>query len=323
MSAGPVTAAEPVAATRPQVATKRKRRRSKDSRLGKLLSYTILTLGALLCVAPFAWMVVASLQPVGDMFTWPPQWIPKHPTLDNYRHFLNPPVNSGTLVTPEPLRWFLNSLFVAVCVTVGQMFFSSLAAYCFAKRRFPGRDAIFVLMLGALMIPGQVTLIPSYIVLRHIPMFGGNDIFGNGGHGWLDSYWGLIVPGAFSAFSVFLLRQYIKTIPDELLDAARIDGASEFRIYWQVVLPLARPALAAVGIFTFTYAWDDFFWPLIIISNPSLYTLPLALALFVKQHQTDWTLLFAGSTLLTVPVLICFLLFQRQFIRGIAMTGLK
>jgi multiple sugar transport system permease protein len=323
MSAGPITAAEPVAATRPQAVTRRKRRRRKDSALGKLLSYTILTVGAIICVAPFAWMVVASIQPVGDMFSWPPQWIPQHPTLDNYRHFLNPPINSGTMVTPQPLRWFLNSLFVATCVTVGQMFFSSLAAYCFAKRRFPGRDAIFVIMLGALMIPGQVTLIPSYIVLRHVPLFGGNDIFGNGGHGWLDSYWGLIVPGVFSAFSAFLLRQYMKTIPDELLDAARIDGAGEFRIYWKIVMPLCRPALAALGIFTFSYVWNDFFWPLIIVTSSSLYTMPLGLALFVVQNRTAWDYLMAGSVIVTIPVIIMFLAFQRHFIRGISITGMK
>jgi multiple sugar transport system permease protein len=289
--------------------------RAKASRIGgRTALYLILLAGGILSIAPFVWMFSASFEHIGDIFRWPPKWIPVNPTLENYRTFLQ-----GENIA----RIFFNSFFVAVSVTALQMFYSSLAAYTFAKRRFPGRDAIFLLILGSMMIPGQVTLIPNYLVLKHIPLFGYNDISGNGGHGWLDSYWGLIIPGAFSAFSVFLMRQYIKTIPDELLDAARIDGASEFRIYWQVIIPLIRPVLAAVGIFTFTYVWDDFFWPLIIISDPHLYTLPLALALFVKQHQTNWPLLFAGSTLLTLPVLAIFLLFQRQFIRGIAVTGLK
>jgi multiple sugar transport system permease protein len=286
--------------------------RTRAARIsGRTALYLILLAGGILSIAPFLWMFAASFEHIGDIFRWPPKWIP---TLHNYREFLG-----GENIA----RIFFNSIFVAVTVTALQLFYSSLAAYTFAKRRFPGRDLIFLLILGSMMIPGQVTLIPNYLVLKHIPLFGYNDISGNGGHGWLDSYWGLIIPGAFSAFSVFLMRQYIKTIPDELLDAARIDGASEFRIYWQVILPLIRPVLAAVGIFTFTYVWDDFFWPLIIISDPHLYTLPLALALFVKQHQTNWPLLFAGSTLLTLPVLAIFLIFQRQFIRGIAVTGLK
>jgi multiple sugar transport system permease protein len=180
-----------------------------------------------------------------------------------------------------------------------------------------------MLALATMMIPGQVTLIPNYVILKHIPFFGGNDALGNGGHGWLDSYWGLIVPQAATAFGIFLLRQYMKSIPDDLLDAARVDGGSEFRIYWQVVMPLCRPALAALGIFTFTYVWDDFFWPLVIISSEELRTLPLGLALFVVKNRTAWDLLMAGSVVTTIPVLIVFLLFQRHFIRGIAVTGMK
>ena len=179
------------------------------------------------------------------------------------------------------------------------------------------------MFLATMMIPGQVTLIPTYLVLKHVPFFGGNDFFGNGGHGWLDSYWGLIMPGAVSAFGVFLIRQYMLTIPDELLDAARIDGASEFSIYWRVVVPLARPALAATGIFTFIYAWEDFFWPLIIISSPDHYTVPLGLALYVVRNRTSWDIVMAGSVLATLPMIVIFAVFQRHFIRGLAITGLK
>src|SRR5699024_923061 len=146
-------------------------------------------------------------------------------------------------------RYFFNSAYVAITVTALQLFTSSLAAYTFAKRQFPGRDILFVITLVTLMIPGQVTLIPNYVILMHIPFFGGNDALGSGGSGWLDSYWGLIVPQAASAFGIFLLRQFMKSIPDDLLDAARIDGAGEFRIFSQIVLPLCRPALAALGIF--------------------------------------------------------------------------
>ena len=280
----------------------------------KAVTYSLLIVGAVIFTAPFAWMVTASVQDVGDMFRWPPQWIPRSPTFDNFTNFFK----------QERIgRYFFNSAFVAISVTLLQLVFCSMAAYAFAKRRFPGRDALFLLVLGTLMIPGQVTLIPNYVILQHIPLFGGNDIFGQGGIGWLDSYWGLILPQGASAFGIFLLRQYMKTIPDELLDAARVDGASEFRIYGQIVMPLCRPALAAMAIFTFTYHWDDFYWPLIIITSEELRTLPLGLALFVVRNRTVWDLLMAGSVVATLPVLAVFLAFQRYFIRGIAVTGMK
>ncbi len=281
---------------------------------GKTIIYVLLVIGSIVFVAPFAWMVTASLQSVGDMFQWPPSWIPRNPTLDNYITFF----------TQERIgRFFFNSAFVALSVTALQLFTSSLAAYTFAKRTFPGRDLLFIITLGTLMIPGQVTLIPNYVILKHVPFFGGNDWLGAGGSGWLDSYWGLIVPQAASAFGIFLMRQYMMSIPNDLLDAARIDGGSEFRIFAEIVMPLCRPALAALGIFTFTYQWDDFFWPLIIITSEELRTLPLGLALFVVKNRTAWDLLMAGPVIATVPVLIVFLLFQRHFIRGIAVTGMK
>ncbi len=280
----------------------------------KTIIYALLLGGSVVFVAPFVWMVTASLQDVGDMFRWPPRWVPRSPSFTNYIEFFE----------QERIgRYFFNSAFVAITVTALQLIVGSLAAYTFAKRRFPGRDALFVLVLGTLMIPGQVTLIPNYVILKHIPLFGGNDLFGNGGHGWLDSYWGLIAPQGASAFGIFLLRQYMKNIPNELLDAARVDGANEFRIYWQIVMPLCRPALAALAIFTFTYHWDDFYWPLVIVSSEELRTLPLGLALFVVRNRTVWDLLMAGSVIATLPVLIVFLLFQRHFIRGIAITGMK
>jgi multiple sugar transport system permease protein len=198
-----------------------------------------------------------------------------------------------------------------------------MCAYVFAKREFPGRNAIFMIFLATMMVPGQVTLIPNYIITKHIPLFGGNNIMGLGGHGWLDSYWGLIMPGTVSAFGIFLLRQYMQSIPDELLDAARVDGANEFLIFGRIVLPLCMPALAATAIFTFQGAWEDFLWPLIIISNPDRYTAPLGLALFVVKNETSWNLLFAGSVMSTLPMIVIFIIFQRKFIQGIALSGIK
>jgi multiple sugar transport system permease protein len=302
----------------------RRRRRWNDRTWKAALAYVILVPGAILFVAPLAWLVSASFQPVGDIFSWPPQWIPENPTLDGYKLFFGIGGDVAASLGAQGVpRWFINSAIVATSVTALQLFFNSLAAYVFAKRRFPGRDVIFLLFLATMMVPPTVTLIPNYLVLKHIPLFGGNDIFGLGGHGWLDSYYGLILPGSVSAFGIFLLRQYMRSIPDELLDAARIDGASEFKIFWSVVLPLCRPALAAMAIFTFTYAWEDFFWPLIIVSDSDLYTAPLGLALFVTKNRTSWDMLMAGSVIATLPMIVVFMIFQRNFIRGISLSGLK
>lgn len=291
-----------------------RRRSGARRKLFHLPIYVVLILGGVLFAAPFAWLISASFQTSGDIFSWPPKWIPENPTFDGYIQFFT---------ETDAARWFLNSAFVATSVTVLQLFFNSLAAYVFAKRRFPGRDIIFVVFLATMMVPPQVTMIPNYLILQHMPLFGGNDIFGQGGHGMLDSYWGLILPGAVSAFGIFLLRQFMLGIPDDLLDAARIDGANEFTVYARVVLPLCRPVLAATAIFTFMAAWEDFLWPLIIMSDPEKFTAPLGLALFVQKNQTDWGLLLAGSVIASLPMVIIFIIFQRQFVQGIAMSGMK
>ncbi|HEY9525848.1 MAG TPA: carbohydrate ABC transporter permease, partial [Anaerolineales bacterium] len=254
--------------------------------LGKVIVYILLTTGAIIFFAPWAWMVSASFQPIGQIFEWPPNWIPDTITFQNYVRFLS---------AEGFFRWVLNSGFLAIVVLLVQMFFNSLAAYSFAKRKFPGRDALFLLMLGTLMIPGQLFLIPNYLILLRSPLFGGNNLLGVGGHGMLDSFWGIIVPYSFSVWSVFFMRQYMKTIPDDLLDAARMDGASEFTIYSKVILPLCGPVLAAQAIFTFTFVWNDFFWPLIVISSSDLRTLQLGLALFILKNKTVWDVVFAGS----------------------------
>jgi multiple sugar transport system permease protein len=309
-----------VEATRADVTSSR---RGRSKRTGSSAwAYLILIPGCLIFLAPLAWLVSASFQPLGEIFSYPPKWIPENPTLDGYKKFLG--IGDFAVAgATDAWRWFLNSAFVAGSVTVLQLFFNSLAAYVFAKRDFPGRNVIFLLFLGTMMVPGQVTLIPNYLVLKHIPLFGGNNILGQGGSGWLDSYYGLILPGAVSAFGIFLLRQYMESIPDELLDAARIDGASEFKIYSRIVMPLCGPALAANGIFTFMAAWEDFLWPLIIISSPEKFTAPLGLALYVVQNRTQWDVLMAGSVLATVPMVLVFIFFQRGFIQGISLSGMK
>lgn len=301
MAAGAV--ARPAARTRRQV------------RPTRVLRYVILSAGAVLFVAPFVYMVSSSFQPLSEIFSYPPKWFPDNPTLENYRGFFG----SGHQIG----RWILNSAFTTVTITVLQLFFSSLVAYTFAKRTFPGRDFLFFLGLATMMLPAQVTLVPNYLILKAVPLFGGNDIMGVGGHGWLDSYWGIIIPNLVNPFGIFLLRQYMKSIPDELLDAARIDGAGHFKIYWKVVLPLSRPALAALAILTFQFWWGALFWPLIIISSPELYTLPLGLALFQDANRTVWNLIMAGSVLAAIPLIAAFLIFQRQFVRGISLSGMK
>jgi multiple sugar transport system permease protein len=299
--------------------------RRRATKKSLLVTYLILVPGSLLFVAPFAWMLSASFQPVSEIFSSPPQWIPDKTTAAGYKQFLG----VGDLTDAQKnagsgsWRWFANSAYVAIMVTVLQTFFNALCAYCFAKRQFPGRDVIFVLFLATMMVPGQVTLIPNYIILKRVPFFGENDAFGVGGHGMLDSYWGLILPGTVSAFGIFLLRQYMLSIPDDLLDAARVDGANEFRIFWKIVLPLCAPALAANAIFTFQGAWEDFLWPLIVISSEDMTTAPVGLALFVVANRTSWTVLFAGSVIATLPMILVFIFFQRKFIQGIAMTGVK
>jgi multiple sugar transport system permease protein len=281
------------------------------------LRYLALTALAVRFVAPFAYMVSASFQPVSQMFRLPPNWIPEDPTIANYTGYFG----SGRNIA----RWLFNSVYISTVNTILILFFSSLTAYTFAKRTFPGRDFLFLLGLSTLMLPFEVTLIPNYIIMRSFPLLGGNDIMGAGGTGMLNTYWALIFPNISSVFGIFLLRQYMKSaVPDELIDAARIDGAGHFRIYWRVVMPLCKPALAAVAIFTFQHYWGDLLGPLIFTgSNPNLWTLPLGLTTFTLPNRSAWDLIMAGSVLATIPLIVIFFVFQRQFVRGISISGIK
>jgi len=252
-------------------------------------------------IAPFAWMVSTSLKPAGAAFTFPPQWIPKAPTLFQYEmlfeklHFV---------------RSFFNSVLVAVAITLFSLFVNSLAGFAFAKYRFPEREKIFTFLLASMMIPGQVAMLPLFLMLNKL--------------GLLNNYLGLILPASASVFGIFLIRQFMLSIPDDLLDSARIDGCSDFGIYWRIMLPLTKPALATLAILTFMGAWNDFLWPLIVMTKESMYTLPVALAnLSGEEHRTEYELLMAGAVVVIVPIAVVFLSMQRYYISGITAGGLK
>jgi multiple sugar transport system permease protein len=263
---------------------------------------------------PFAWMVSTSLKPQYELFTVPPTWIPSEFQWDTYAKAMSAG-NFG--------RYALNSLLLAIANTITNVSLAALAGYAFARLRFPGSKVLFVLVLATLMVPYQVTIIPLFVIVRHIPLFGGNDILGQGGSGWINSYWGLIVPGAVGAFGIFMLRQFFRTLPRELEDAARIDGAGEFRIFWQIMLPLATPAIATLAIFSFQAGWNAFFWPLLITTTDDMRTIQLALTVFVQQYSTQWDQLMAATVVATAPVILAFVFGQRLLVRGIAFTGLK
>jgi multiple sugar transport system permease protein len=273
-----------------------------------------LGVGAAVMLLPFVWMLSTSLKPADQLFTVPPTWWPRTLEWDNYVKAMEAG-NFG--------RYALNSLFLAVANVVTNVGLSALAGYAFARLRFPGKTVLFVLVLATLMVPYQVTIIPQFVIIRHIPLFGGNDVLGQGGIGWINSYWGLIVPGAVGAFGIFMLRQFFETLPHELEDAARIDGAGEFRIFWQIMLPLAMPAVATLAVFSFQAGWNAFLWPLLITTTDEMRTIQLGLTVFVQQYSTQWDQLMAATVVATVPIIAVFALGQRLLVRGIAFTGLK
>jgi multiple sugar transport system permease protein len=281
------------------------------------LFYLILTIGAATMIFPFLWMVLTSVKPESEIFA-------RTLTLHNLLPSVWKWDNYTRAMQAAPFgRYFWNTVVIAVGGTGLMLIISSMAAYAFARLRFPGRQAIFIALLATMMIPAQVTMIPSFIILRHIPLFGGNDLLGNGGHGWLNNYLGLIVPGTAGAFGIFMLRQFFQGLPRDLEDAARIDGANEFTIYWRLILPLSTPVLAALGTFGFTARWNDFLGPLLIMSEDSMKTLQPGLQVFQSQYGAQWDLLMAGTVLVTLPVILVFLFGQRYFVSGITLGGVK
>ncbi len=271
-------------------------------RLGTVLKYAILIFGAILMVFPFAWMIDASLMTSSEIQRRPPALYPAEIQWHNFTDLLD--------VLPFG-RLYLNSLFVTIATVIGVLFTSSLAGFAFAKYQFPGREVLFYIILATMMIPFFVTLIPVFYIVRQL--------------GWINTYQGLIFPSITSAYGIFLMRQFIFSVPDELLDAARIDGAPEPMIYWRIIIPLTRPALATLGTFTFIGSWNAFLWPLLVINSRDLYTVPLGLntlRIFASE-QRNLNLLMSGTVLSVVPTLILFIFLQRYFIQGITLTGLK
>ena len=265
-----------------------------------LALYLALALGAALTLVPLLWMVSASLMPTGEATALPPRLWPSTMTFEHY----------AALFTRLNLaRALANSAFLAAAVTGISLLLNSMAGYAFAKFAFRGRDQVFRGLLAALVIPGQVAMLPLFLLLKEM--------------GCINTYWGVIIPGMASIFGIFLVRQYALSIPDSLLDAARIDGAGEFRIYWSLVVPACLPILVTLAIFTFMGTWNDFLWPLIVLTNSDLYTLPVAVANLVGEHVQDTELMMAGAVLTVLPVIVLFVALQRYYIEGILSGGLK
>ncbi|HET9344703.1 MAG TPA: carbohydrate ABC transporter permease [Candidatus Limnocylindrales bacterium] len=275
--------------------------RARTRRPRRLLStvfwYAVLVSISVVTVLPFAWMLLTSLKgPEDPIFSVPPQFIPQHPTLDNYAKVLD---------TLPVVAFFRNSIIVAVAVTGLSVLVTALAAYPLAKMRFRGRDVVFYLLLATLIVPVQLTYIPSFVLAVNV-------------FHYQDTLFSLILPNLASAFNIFLLRQAFKGVPNELIEAARIDGARELRIWWSVLLPIVRPSLAAVAIFTFVISWNDFLWPSLMLHDREGMTLPVGLAALQGLFSSDFRSIAAGVTMTIVPILVFFIAFQRQFVRGLA-----
>jgi ABC-type glycerol-3-phosphate transport system permease component len=274
--------------------------RSTRRARGGPVTYALLLLTAFIGLLPYYWMVSSAFKTNETMFAVPPQWIPD-------------PVNwhafSDAWKAQDFTRYFLNSFVVAAVITAGNLLLASLAGYSLAKFRYAGRGALFLLILSTMMLPLEVTMVPLFLIVKKLD--------------WANTYQGLIVPFLVDGFGVFLMRQYLQSIPKELIETARIDGASELRIYAQIVMPLCKPALVALAVFTFREAWDMYIWPLIIVTKDSLRTLPLGISLFMSSFGTAWDQLMAVAALGTLPMVLLFFLLQRSFIQGIAVTGMK
>ena len=255
---------------------------------------------AAITLFPLLWMVAASLMSPGEASTYPPPLLPGHATWANYRELF---AHAGMG------RYLANSVLLAITATLLSLLFNVSAGYAFAKLRFAGRDRLFKLLLGALVVPGQVAMVPLFLMLKQM--------------GLVNSYGGVIVPGMASIFGIFLVRQYAQSIPDELIEAARIDGASEFRIFRSIVVPVLKPIIVTLAVFTLLGTWNDFMWPLIVLTDRDLYTLPVALASLSREHVQDNELMMAGSVLTTLPVLLVFIALQRYYLEGLTVGSVK
>lgn len=306
-AAGPVAAATagPAWDKRPPTAR---------SILGRSVWTLAVVLISLTTVMPLVWTLSTSLKPEGEILSSYLQLLPENLTLANY----------VALFTDGPFgRYLANSAIIALGGVATNLFFGGLAGYALAKLSFRGRGVVFSLFLGSMMVPGIITMVPTFLVLRRFPLVGGNDLFGEGGAGFINSYGAVLVPFAAGPFAVFFMRQFFQALPDELGDAARIDGASEFRIFWNIYLPLARAGLAVLGVLTFQAGWNSFLWPLIALNDPEMLTVQVGLAGYVNEYQTEYGPLLAGTILASLPVLVVFVLAQRYIIENFAHSGTK
>lgn len=276
--------------------------------------YLFLIIIAVVMILPFYWSVITSIRPNEEIFSIPIKWIPGKITFEHYiKAFTTVPFG----------RYFLNSSYLAIMGVVLNLFLGSLAGYAFAKLSFRFKNQIFKVLLASLMVPGVITLIPSYIILKRFPLVGGNNLLGQGGNGLINSFWAVILPGAAGAFAIFFMRQFFLTLPNDIGEAARIEGAGEFTIFWRVYLPLAKPALAALGILTFQSGWNLFLWPLIVLNDPEKWTVQIGLQAFSFNHATQYGPMMAASVVASIPVLCVFIFAQKYFIQGIAFSGSK
>ncbi|MCF8001754.1 MAG: carbohydrate ABC transporter permease [Halanaerobiales bacterium] len=266
----------------------------------KILGFILLVLGGIFMFLPFFWMVLSSIKPARELLRMPPTWIPNEFTLQNF---------VGVFEAMPFGRYFFNSVFVSTINTIVGVFSSALTGYIFAKYQFKGSNILFLFILGALMIPFQVIMIPLYNIAVS--------------WGWNNSYLVLTIPYFFNIFGIFLMRQFMLTVPDDLIDAATIDGCSHFGIFFRIVLPIVKPAIAALTIFLFMASWNSYLWPLITIDSPQFTTLPLGLGKFSFYRATQYDLLIAASLMVLLPIIIVFIIAQKQFIRGIALSGMK
>lgn len=267
-------------------------------RPGRIIAWTLLFIGGVIMATPLLFMLSTSLKDASQVYDL--RVIPAAPTLDNYIEILG----DGRFT-----RWFVNSMIVALIVTLSNVFFDSLVGYTLAKFRFRGRYIVFVAILSTLMIPTEMLVLPWYLMASQF--------------GWLDSYWGIMFPGIMTAFGTFLMKQFFEGVPDDFLEAARIDGLNEFTIWWKIAMPLVTPALSALAIFTFLGNWTAFFWPLIVTTSAELYTLPVGLSSFAVEQSIQWEKIMTGASIATLPTLITFLFLQRYIVRGVMLAGLK
>jgi len=267
------------------------------------LFYAVLIGWTIICITPFWLSVVYSFMPIKHIYDMPPRLWPHPFTLSNY-------IEVVTKFKDYFPRWLLNSAFIAVVVTIVRTFFCAMGGYAFARLSFPGRNVLFILMLASMMIPGQVTIVPNYLIIAHVFRL-------------LDNLLAVILPGITSAFGVFMMTQFYKSIPVELEEAALIDGANRFQIFFRIILPISQTILITLALFTFQGSWNEFMWPLIVLQTPEKFTLPLGLQWFKSEYYALYSIVLAGSLFNSLPIIILFFLFQRYFIRGIAITGLK